>query len=117
MTLFVEVSHFFTNVFEKYSNIVEHTETYEFSTTQGSKIGDEDSPMHWNWSKPYEENHENTLLNYDYFNRNNDIKGQVLLPYPTTVQAPGFETILFLVSLAAIVLIFKYKKKNRSNQK
>ncbi|KYK24455.1 hypothetical protein AYK24_06105 [Thermoplasmatales archaeon SG8-52-4] len=33
------------------------------------------------------------------------------------VSAPGFETILFLISIVGIVLIFKYKKKNRSKKK
>ena len=33
------------------------------------------------------------------------------------VSAPGFETLAFLLALVAVVLIFKYKKKNRSNQK
>ncbi|KYK24122.1 hypothetical protein AYK21_01760 [Thermoplasmatales archaeon SG8-52-2] len=117
LTLFVEVSHYFTNVPEKYSNIVEHTKTYKFSTTQGSNIGDEESPVPWNWSKSPQENKENNLLNYDDYNKNKDPKKQILLPYPETVQAPGFETVIFLISLAAVVLIFKYKKKNRSNQK
>jgi len=42
---------------------------------------------------------------------------EIAQPKAKSVSAPGFETIMFLISLAAIVLIFKYKKKNRSNQK
>ena len=117
MTLFVEVSHYFSNVLEKYGNIVEHTEEYEFTTTQGSNIGDEDPPVPWNWTKPYNKNREENLLNYDKYNNQKNINSQVLLPYPKTVQAPGFEAIVFLISLAAVILIFKYRKKNRSNQK
>ena len=78
MTLFVEVSHYFSNVLEKYSNIVEHTEKHEFTTTQGSSIGDEDPPVPWNWSKPYEKNRKENLLNYDKYYNQKDIKDQVL---------------------------------------
>jgi hypothetical protein len=42
---------------------------------------------------------------------------EIAQPKARTVAAPGFETIIFLVSLVAVVLTFKYKKKNRSNQK
>ncbi|UCH72490.1 MAG: hypothetical protein JSW62_02785 [Thermoplasmatales archaeon] len=117
MSLFIEVSYYFENVFEKYSNIIEHTETYNFSTTQGSSIGDEDPPVPWNWSKPYNENRKENLLNYDKYSDTKDVKDQVLLPYPTRVQAPGFELIVFLVSLIVVLLIFKKRKKNKSNQK
>jgi len=117
MALFVEVSHYFTNVPKKYVNIIEHNEIYEFSTTQGSNIGSEDPPVQWNWSKSPKANKQNNLLNYDTYNPEKNIKKQILLPYPETIQAPGFETIVFLISLAAVVLIFKYKKKNRSNPK
>ena len=117
MTLFVEVSHYFSNVLEKYSNTVEHTEKYEFTTTQGSSIGDDDPLVPWNWTKSYDKNRKENLLNYDKFNNQKDINGQVLLPHPKRVQAPGFEAIVFLISLAAVILIFKYRKKNRSNQK
>ena len=117
MTLFVEVSHYFSNILEKYSNTIEHTEPYEFTTTQGSSIGEDNPPVPWNWSKPYDENRKENLLNYDKYGNNKDIKDQILLPYPQRVQAPGFEAIVFIISLLAVILIFKYKKKNRSNQK
>jgi len=42
---------------------------------------------------------------------------EIKLPGPRIKQAPGFELLAFIASLAAVVLIFKYKKKNRSNQK
>ena len=38
---------------------------------------------------------------------------EISLPQPTFVQVPGFETIIFLISLIAVVLIFKYRKKDR----
>ncbi len=119
MKLFVEVSHYFTNnPLEKYSNTVEGMTTYDFTTGNDNDIGDETPPMPWNWSKPAAEQAP-VLLNYDHYKPNSEtpIDNQVLLPYPHIVAAPGFETIIFLVSLIAVVIIFKYKKKNRSNQK
>ena len=35
------------------------------------------------------------------------------LPGPTYVQVPGFELIVFIVSLGITVLIFKYRRKNK----
>lgn len=120
MKVYVEVSHYFTNIGTKYSNIVEDTTTYYFTTSQGSSIGDETPPMPWNWTKFFKnENQAPVLLNYDHYRPGSDtpINKQILLPYPHSVQAPGFVTIVFLVALAAVVLIFKYKKKNRRKQK
>lgn len=37
---------------------------------------------------------------------------EIKLPQPQTVQVPGFEIIIFLVSLIGVVLIFKYRKKH-----
>lgn len=42
---------------------------------------------------------------------------KVKMPGPRIVYAPGFETVVLLIALTAVILIFKYKKKNRSNQK
>jgi hypothetical protein len=42
---------------------------------------------------------------------------KISLPKARIVGAPGFETLVFLISLVVVVLIFKYRKKNRSNQK
>lgn len=124
MKVFVEVSYYFTNVGEKYSNIVEDTTTYYFTTTQGSSIGDETPPVLWNWSKPAKDQKNEVKLNYDNVDSNKngvleqeELNNKNLLPRPRIVQAPGFETIVFLVALAAVVLIFKYKKKNRRKQK
>jgi len=35
------------------------------------------------------------------------------MPQPEFVQVPGFETIIFIISLLSVVLILKYKKKNK----
>ena len=41
---------------------------------------------------------------------------EVSLPSPRFIQVPGFETVLFLISLIGVVLIFIYKKKHGPNQ-
>jgi hypothetical protein len=101
-------------------SIVEGSTTYDFTTDNDNDIGDETPPMPWNWSK-YFKNEEQApvLLNYDHYRPGSEtpINNQVILPFPNSVAAPGFETIIFLVSLIAVVIIFKYKKKNRRNQK
>jgi hypothetical protein len=38
---------------------------------------------------------------------------EISLPQPSFVQVPGFETIIFLISLIAVVLILKYRKNDR----
>ena len=113
MRVYVEVSYYFTNIFEKYSNIVEDTIKYHFTT---ANIGEETPPQPWNWSKPFDEQAP-VLLNYDDYDSDKPVNTQILLPRPTSVSAPGFETVLFLLSIMAIVLIFKYNKKNRSKKK
>lgn len=37
------------------------------------------------------------------------------MPLPQFYQVPGFELVVFLISLIAVVLIFKYRKKDRRN--
>ena len=117
MKVFVEVSHYFANIPIQYSNIVMDTRTYNVSTTDDSGIGDEEPPMPWNWTKYYlKEPQAPMLLNYDQVNVNQPLNKQVILPYPESVQTPGFELIIFLAALFAIVLIFKYKKKNNKHK-
>jgi hypothetical protein len=121
MTLFVEVSHYFTNVPNKYTNIIEHTEVFMFSTTQGSSIGTEESPLPWNWSKG-PKNQAESIINFDNADKNNnekfdegELNNKQLLPRPIIVQAPGFEILVFLVSLVVAIIILKNKKKDRRN--
>ena len=40
---------------------------------------------------------------------------QITLPRPKFVQVPGFETLVFILSLIVVILIFKYRKKDRRN--
>ena len=112
MKVYVEVSHYFTSIFSKYSNIIEDTTSYSVTTDSDNDIGDETPPMPWNWSKPQGQQAD-VLLNYD----NPTVENGPVLPYPHTVQAPGFETIIFIIALIAVVLIFKYKKKDKRKQK
>ena len=118
MTIYAEVSHYFTNFNKKYSNIITGSAPYKFSTSSDSKIGTEDSPMPWNWSLDSDKQAP-VLLNYDHYNidKNNNMDDDILLPHPNSVRVPGFEAIAFIASLVIVALIFKYKKKDRRNQK
>jgi hypothetical protein len=88
MTLFAEVSYFFVNINENFTNVVRDNTEYEFSTGFDSSIGTE---------PPLEINE----LNYN-------------LPYPRGLPStPGFEIIAFMVSLIAVVFILKSKKKKK----
>ena len=40
---------------------------------------------------------------------------EITRPKARTVAAPGFELIVFLISLVAALIIFKYRKKDRRN--
>jgi hypothetical protein len=113
MRAYAETSHYFTGINKKYSNIVKDKDTYNFTTADDGRIGDEIPPKPWNWSKPSGEQAP-VLLNYDHYNPEKEVDKQVLLPHPRSVQVPGFEIILLLVALAAVVLIFKYKKKDEN---
>jgi len=86
--VYVEVSHYFINVNENFTNTVEDTTEYEFSTGSDSSIGTE----------PVLKNNELTYI----------------LPHPRiTPVTPGFEVILFILSLIVVALIFKYRKKDK----
>ena len=67
--------------------------------------------------------YNNTIVDTQtyYFNVSDDPTiGQetsptVTLPTPLFYQVPGFELVVILISLIAVVLIFKYRKNNRRN--
>ena len=42
---------------------------------------------------------------------------KIARPKARIVSAPGFEILVFLISLVVVILIFKYQKKDRRNQK
>lgn len=114
MSVYVEVIHYFQNIPIKYSNIVKDSMEYNVSTKDDNDIGDDDPPMPFNWTLGAVQS--DVLLNYDAVNLNRPLNVQVILPYPVAVQTPGFELIIFLVALFAVVLIFKYKKKNNNKK-
>jgi len=88
MKLYAEVSYYFINLNQKFNNTIENQKTYNFTVNDNPDIGE---------TVP-------DALNYN-------------LPSPTTIRVPGFEAIIFIASLVIVALIFKYKKKDRRNQK
>lgn len=80
---------------------------------------------------------ENLIINGDFVQFNNTINDTslyylsviddpnvgtenqptVTLPGPRYVLVPGFETLIFLIAIITVVLIFKYRKKDRRKQK
>lgn len=86
--VYAEVYHYFTNINENFTNIVEDTLVYNFSTGSDSSIGTEPPK-------------ENKNLSY-------------ALPRPMDLPStPGFEGIISIISLIMVVLIFKYRKKKK----
>jgi len=65
--------------------------------------------------------YKNTIIDNQiyHFNTTNDDEigsedpPNVSLPEPKIVQIPGFEAVLFILSLLAVALIFKYKNKDK----
>jgi len=96
MNAYVEVMHYFTNIPKKYNNTIQDSETYNFTTTEDSKIGDDLPPVEYNWTISKQ---PDNVLNYK-------------LPFYRFVQVPGFEAIIVIAALAIVVLIFKRKKKD-----
>jgi hypothetical protein len=96
MKIYVEVMHYFTNIPKKYNNTIQDTDIYNFTTARDSKIGDEPTPVEYNWTIRTQ---PDNVLNYK-------------LPFYRFVQVPGFEAIILIAALVIIVLIFKHKKKD-----
>jgi len=105
MKLYAEVSYYFVNLNQKFNNTIVTPTTYNFTVGSDSGIGKDailvsPNPLYALGDK----NQPDNALNY-------------YLPYPVGVRVPGFEAIIFIVSLVIVALIFKYKKKDRRNQK
>jgi len=97
---YAEVSHYFINTNEKFSNIIADTTSYNFSTGEGTDIGTEPTLVEYNYSLLPNKQLPNTL-NYR-------------LPHPRyTGATPGFEAVVFIISLVVVALIFKYRKKDK----
>lgn len=109
--IYAEAIHYFVNIYEtdeegnvkpkKFSNIIEDTEDYIFITGTDNNIGTEDPPVTYNCS--LNKQPEN-VINYD-------------LPCPRYVATPGFEAIIFIIALLSVILIFKYRKKDRRKKR
>lgn len=70
-------------------NYINDTSTYSFDVANESTIGTIDE--------------------------NDDDWVKISMPATNIVEAPGFEILAFLISLGVVVLIFKYRKKERRN--
>ena len=103
VNVYVEASHYFVKIDEKFSNIVTDATTYNFSTGSDSSIGDEPILV--------EHNYTLELLQKDQLPNTLNYK----LPHHTEFGVPGFELLIFIISLIVVVLIFKYRKKDRRN--
>jgi hypothetical protein len=69
------------------------------------------------------EQFNNTILDTSsyYFRVSDDSKvgtevsPEIAIPGPGLYMVPGFELLVFIISLVVVVLIFKYGKKDRRN--
>lgn len=94
--VYAEVTHYFNNNPQEFSNVIMDTSMYSFTTGEDSNIGQEMAPLTYNCSKG--------KTGGDYINYR--------LPCPTTITVPGFELIMVCISFLVIILFFKYKKNN-----
>jgi len=99
---YAEASYYFVNVPEKFANTVEDTTIYSFSTGDDQSIGKEDTLVEYNHTlAAMRKSQLSNTLNYQ-------------LPQPTSVGSmPGFEAVIFIISLIVVVLIFKRRKKDK----
>jgi hypothetical protein len=99
--VYAEAVHYFINVPVKFANTVKDTTKYNFSTGDDQNTGKEDTLVEYNY----------TLAAMRKSQLPNTLSYQ--LPQPVSVKVPGFETVVFIVSLIVVVLIFKRKKKDK----
>lgn len=94
--VYAEVTHYFNNNHQEFSNIVMDTTMYSFTTGEDSNIGQETALLSYNCSKG--------KTGGEYINYR--------LPCPTTITVPGFELLMISIALFVVILFFKYKKNN-----
>ena len=98
---YIEVSHYFKNQNKKFSNLVKDSTIYRFITSDDPSIGARE-----NLVAPYPTlplTHGNQPKNsFNYY-----------IPFYNPYQVPGFELLVFVISLCIVILIFKYRKKDR----
>jgi hypothetical protein len=99
--VYAEVMHYFKNVEDKFSNVVEDTTAYNFTTGQDANIGTTEPLLSYNCT-----------LEALRKNQPEDITINYALPCPhRTTATPGFEIIIFLLSLIIVAFLFKYRKR------
>jgi len=98
----VEVAYYFINIPIRFNNTVVDTTTYYFQTKGDAGIGIEKPliPPNPLFKLNNDEQPEN-ILNY-------------YIPVPRVVGAtPGFEIMVFIISLIVVIILVKYQKKER----
>ncbi|MEM0492448.1 MAG: hypothetical protein QXS02_00595 [Candidatus Thermoplasmatota archaeon] len=100
LQLYVEVSHYFINVDEKFTNIVKDTTVYLFRTDDDPNIGSKPRLVEFNYTlKLMNKDQLPNTLNY-------------MLPYPRTLAGtPGFEIIIFILAMIIVTIIRRRYKK------
>jgi hypothetical protein len=103
VTVYAEARHYFLNDPEEFSNTVKDTHTYAFTTANDPNIGTEDTLVEWNATRAVlRQTQLPNTLNY-------------ITPYPMSTGAtPGFEVIIFIVALVAVVFLFKRKHNKKT---
>jgi hypothetical protein len=98
ITVYAEARHYFLNNPEEFSNTVKDTHTYTFTTANDPNIGTEETLVEWNATRAaLKQTQLPNTLNY-------------ITPYPMSIGAtPGFETLVFIIAVVAVVFLFKRK--------
>jgi hypothetical protein len=103
VSVFAETRHYFINIPEKFSNTIRHTKNYVFTTANDQNIGTEEPLVEWNATRALlRQSQLPNTLNY-------------IVPYPiSSGSTPGFEAIVFIVAIVAVVFLFKRKKNDKT---
>jgi hypothetical protein len=100
--VYAEALHYFANNPEKFSNTVEDTTTYTFTTANDSNIGTEKPLVEWNY----------TLYLLHKSQLPNTVNYQVPFPY-SMGATPGFEVLVAILAVAIALVLVKRKKPNK----
>jgi len=104
LNAYVEVTHYFPNLIWEFNNTIKDTDYYNFKTLDDPAIGQKDKLIPPLSNYPLNnENQPDNILNY-------------YMPRPQIYAVPGFELLVFVISLGAVALIFKYRKKDKSRK-
>jgi PGF-CTERM protein len=101
--VYAEALHYFANNPERFSNTVEDTSAYTFTTANDSNIGTETPLVEWNI----------TLYLLHRSQLPNTVNYQV--PYAYNMGAtPGFEVVVALVAIGVTLVLVKRKKTKKT---